>query len=101
MSSASAICPDILPKSKCYQYENRYYSLFEEHKSWQGARDHCTSLRGNLVSIRSPEHHSFISSISTPDGSWIGAKRVPFSSNNEFEWLDSSVPNINKSLFNN
>lgn len=67
-------CPDILPVKNCYQFENRWYQPYSPRRTWYGAARVCKRENGHLTSLRSREHSAFLASISTPSGSWIGAR---------------------------
>ncbi|GMH38632.1 hypothetical protein BSKO_06516 [Bryopsis sp. KO-2023] len=83
-----ATCPDRLPKKKCYEFRRRWYQRFDDKSSWSSAKEMCEEKGGKLVSIRSDQHLSFIASLSSPWGSWVGAFQ---SKAGEFTWLDESV----------
>ncbi|GMH39472.1 hypothetical protein BSKO_07370 [Bryopsis sp. KO-2023] len=89
-----ATCPDRLPKKKCYKFGRRWYTRMDIPLDWDSAQDECKSQGGNLVSIRSDDHLAFVAAMAAPRGSWIGAKRKRFSSNQEFVWLDGTVPSF-------
>lgn len=95
-----SVCVASTPKSKCYQYRNEdlYYQVFESTKSRDDAQATCQEKGGNLVTIRNIEDHmSFIASISSTDGSWLGAYYITNSANDEFSWSDDTVDSIDNS----
>ncbi|GMH39187.1 hypothetical protein BSKO_07085 [Bryopsis sp. KO-2023] len=86
-----ATCPDRLPKKKCYEFRRRWYKRFDARSSWSAAKATCKKKGGNLVSIRSDQHLSFIASLSSPGGTWTGGRT---SSERKFLWEDESVVSV-------
>ncbi|GMH38630.1 hypothetical protein BSKO_06514 [Bryopsis sp. KO-2023] len=73
-----ATCPDRLPKKKCYEFRRRWYQRVDDRSGWSSAKTTCKEKGGKLVSIRSDQHLSFIASLSSPRGSWVGGRWVSF-----------------------
>ena len=91
------------------EYDGRCYKYYASHsetsnwvkKTWDEARDACSSLRYagfqfNLASVHSEEVNEFIVKLITrrEDWPWIGLKRIL--KPNDFKWTDGSPFSYNK-----
>lgn len=92
-----AVCTTSVPDMKCYKFRDNYYQKFGALRTRDDSIARCEEEGGNLTSIRSDEHLNFIASISSADGTWLGAIYNSKSNKNEFNWIDEAVDSIGNS----
>eukprot|EP00210_Caulerpa_lentillifera_P007391 g7064.t1 len=73
----------------CYRGPGKFYKLFYKKARWQRANVLCKRDRGRLAIIENEEELEFVAGVSSPDGSWIGARRNFFTF--EMEWNDKNT----------
>lgn len=88
----NAVCVVDLPKSICYEYDGLWFERKEDKMSWKDAYDACLQDGGNLVSVKSSRHLSFIAAMSHSDGSWIGAQYDVAS--HRAKWINSDFDDV-------
>eukprot|EP00210_Caulerpa_lentillifera_P007392 g7065.t1 len=76
-------------ESACYRGPEKLYKLFTTPARWQRAEVLCRRDRGRLAVIENEEELAFVAGVSSPDGSWIGARRNEATDN--MEWIDEDV----------
>lgn len=84
-------CPDVFPQHNCYKYGAHWYAAYTDNRSWEAAKIQCITRSGRLTPVRSLQHLSFIASLASPSGSWLGGRRLQKQKKNEHNWEDSDV----------
>jgi hypothetical protein len=74
-------------------YHHKCIKLFEEHKTWNEAKNICELNNATLISIHSKEENDFVWNLVDKHyhNVWIGGKRN--SDNNRFEWINGKAFN--------
>eukprot|EP00210_Caulerpa_lentillifera_P007398 g7071.t1 len=101
----TAVCADPITSTKttsdyesdsnspCYRGSRKLYKFFATPTSWERAKKLCRRDQGRLAVIENNKQLAFVAGLSSPDGSWIGAKRNL--STFEMEWIDDKVSSNN------
>eukprot|EP00210_Caulerpa_lentillifera_P007393 g7066.t1 len=97
----TAVCADPITSTKttsnyesdsnspCYRGSRKLYKFFSTPTSWERAEELCRRDQGRLAVIKNNKQLEFVAGLSSPDGSWIGAKRNLFTF--EMEWNDKNI----------
>lgn len=76
-------------ESVCFRGPGKFYKLFNDLVPWATAHRRCKRDSGRLVVIENDAELEFVAGVSSPDGSWIGARRNYLTF--EMEWSDKDV----------
>lgn len=87
--SFNVYADDYIP-TKTVVSNNHIYALYDYEMSWSFARDLCTDLGGNLVTITSAEENQVISNLiscGSKDAYWLGASDNVYEPDKNYKWV--------------